>query len=188
MRPLPRSPCCCGAPAAPGVRAGDRLRPRRIRSRPCSDRPALEFARLRAHRDASLMQLAALFGVYALSLIAVLFFASPFAIWAPKARGSRGPKRTPLLALFLLHALALGAAWGRARLANADVGTTDVRFASCRPMSIRPINGVPRTRRDLRRLYRSHQIRRRQRGSTASSSWSGRRRRCRFCSPIPPRR
>ena len=75
-----------------------------------------------------MMQLAAIFGVYALSLLAVLLFASPFAIWAPQGSGLARPKGTALLTLAFCIALALGAAWGAARLANGDAGSTGVRL------------------------------------------------------------
>lgn len=72
-----------------------------------------------------LMQLAALFGVYALSLVAVLLFAAPAAIWNAKGRRSRG---AALLAGILFVLLGLGYVWGERRLASAPEGTTDVRL------------------------------------------------------------
>jgi apolipoprotein N-acyltransferase len=75
-----------------------------------------------------MMQAAAIFGVYALSLLAVLLFASPFAIWTPQAAGLARPKGTALLALACSIALALGAAWGAARLHNGETATTGVRL------------------------------------------------------------
>ncbi|HVQ11267.1 MAG TPA: apolipoprotein N-acyltransferase [Methyloceanibacter sp.] len=75
-----------------------------------------------------MMQLAAIFGVYALSLLAVLLFASPFAIWAPQGSGLARPKGTALLTLAFCIALALAAVWGQARLANGDAGSTGVRL------------------------------------------------------------
>jgi apolipoprotein N-acyltransferase len=74
------------------------------------------------------MQAAAIFGVYALSLFAVLLFASPFAIWAPHGSGLARPKATALLTLGFAVALALGAAWGAARLQNAEASSTGVRL------------------------------------------------------------
>jgi apolipoprotein N-acyltransferase len=71
-----------------------------------------------------LMQLAALFGVYALSLVAVLLFAAPAAIWNANGR-SRG---AALLAGILFVLLGLGYVWGERRLASAPEGTTDVRL------------------------------------------------------------
>ena len=70
-----------------------------------------------------LMQLAALFGVYALSLVAVLLFAAPAAIWSPNGARSRG---AVLLAGLLLALLGLGYLWGDRRLAAAPESTTDV--------------------------------------------------------------
>jgi apolipoprotein N-acyltransferase len=75
-----------------------------------------------------MMQTAAIFGVYALSLLAVLLFASPFAIWAPQGSGLARPKGTALLTLAFSVALALGAAWGAARLQSANTASTGVRL------------------------------------------------------------
>ena len=51
-----------------------------------------------------MMQLAALVGIYALSLVAVLLFASPFAIWAPSGSGLARRNASMLLTLALLVA------------------------------------------------------------------------------------
>jgi apolipoprotein N-acyltransferase len=75
-----------------------------------------------------MMQLAAIFGVYALSLLAVLLFASPFAIWAPEGSGLARPKSGRVLALFLLLALALGTVWGERRLAGDAGATTNLKL------------------------------------------------------------
>jgi apolipoprotein N-acyltransferase len=75
-----------------------------------------------------MMQTAAIFGVYALSLLAALLFASPFAIWAPQGSGLARPKGTALLTLVFSVALALGAAWGAARLQSANTASTGVRL------------------------------------------------------------
>lgn len=72
-----------------------------------------------------LMQLAALFGVYALSLVAVLLFAAPAAIWNANGRRSKG---TVVLAAILFVLLGLGYVWGDWRLAAAPEGTTGVRL------------------------------------------------------------
>jgi len=72
-----------------------------------------------------MMQAASIFGAYGLSLLAVLLFAGPFAILAPQGSGLAGTKVTALVALALSLTLALGAAWGNARLADAapaDIG------------------------------------------------------------------
>jgi apolipoprotein N-acyltransferase len=75
-----------------------------------------------------LMQLAAIFGVYALSLLAVLLFASPFAIVAPEGSGLARRGSTNLLALLLLIALGLGAIWGEWRLAGDNGATTGLKL------------------------------------------------------------
>jgi apolipoprotein N-acyltransferase len=78
--------------------------------------------------NAPLMQLAALFGVYALSLLAVLLFVSPAAIWAPDGSSRTGRKVTATLAAALLVALGLGYVWGERRLAQAEPTNTQVRL------------------------------------------------------------
>jgi apolipoprotein N-acyltransferase len=75
-----------------------------------------------------MMQLAALFGVYALSLIAVLLFASPAAIAAPEGSNLAGDRGAVALASTLLVLLGLGALWGERRLVEADSGSTGVRL------------------------------------------------------------
>ncbi|HXE03813.1 MAG TPA: apolipoprotein N-acyltransferase [Methyloceanibacter sp.] len=75
-----------------------------------------------------MMQAASIFGVYALSLLALLLFASFFAIWAPQGSGLARPISTALVALFFSVALASGAMWGEARLASAGAATTGVRL------------------------------------------------------------
>ncbi|MGA7456340.1 MAG: apolipoprotein N-acyltransferase [Methyloceanibacter sp.] len=75
-----------------------------------------------------LMQLAALLGVYALSLLAVLLFASPFAIFAPRDTGLGGGKGSIALACTLLLLLGLGYVWGERRLAGAPQTSTDIRL------------------------------------------------------------
>jgi apolipoprotein N-acyltransferase len=72
-----------------------------------------------------LMQLAALLGVYALSVVAVLLFAAPAAIWSAARAPSKG---TAALAAILLIALGLGALWGERRLAAAPFEETGVRL------------------------------------------------------------
>lgn len=74
-----------------------------------------------------LMQLASLFGVYALSLIAVLVFACPAAIFAPVDSRRAGRKGTAALAASLLLLLGLGYLWGEQRLA-APQESTGVRL------------------------------------------------------------
>jgi apolipoprotein N-acyltransferase len=74
-----------------------------------------------------IMQAASVFGVYALSLLAVLLFASLFAIWAPSGSGLARTNSTALIALAFSIALALGAIWGAARL-HHEVAMTDIRL------------------------------------------------------------
>ena len=73
------------------------------------------------------MQLAALLGVYALSLIAVLLFASPASFFAPAGSGLAGRWPSAALAALMLAALGLGYVWGEQRLASAEVSDTGVR-------------------------------------------------------------
>ncbi len=75
-----------------------------------------------------MMQLSALFGAYALSLVAVLLFAGPFAIWAPRGSGLARPKSATALALTLLVSLGAGALWGERRLATAEVANTSLKL------------------------------------------------------------
>ena len=75
-----------------------------------------------------LMQLAALLGVYALSLLAVILFAGPLAIFAPRDSGLSGGKGGIALAFTLLLLLGLGYVWGERRLAGAPHVSTDIRL------------------------------------------------------------
>ena len=78
--------------------------------------------------NAGLMQLASIFGVYALSLIAVLVFSSPATIVTPTGSRLAAPKSAAAMAGLLLVLLALGYAWGERRLNSAGVATTDIRL------------------------------------------------------------
>jgi apolipoprotein N-acyltransferase len=78
--------------------------------------------------NAGLMQLASVFGVYALSLIAVLVFASPACIVTPTGSRLAAPKSAAAMAALLLVVLALGYAWGARRLEHAGIATTDIRL------------------------------------------------------------
>ena len=73
--------------------------------------------------DLSLMQLAALFGVYAATVFAVLLFASPAVIW-----GSGGVRSRGATILTCLFAILLGVSyvWGGMRVADAPDAPTDV--------------------------------------------------------------
>ncbi len=75
-----------------------------------------------------LMQLAALLGVYALSLLAVLLFASPAAMVAPAGSQLGGGKGTVALALLLVALLGLGYGWGERRLTAAPLASTGLRL------------------------------------------------------------
>ena len=77
---------------------------------------------------ASMMQLAALFGVYALSLLAVLLFASPAAIAAPEGSNLGGGKGAMALTALLLALLGAGTVWGERRLAHAEHTSTGIRL------------------------------------------------------------
>ena len=75
----------------------------------------------------AMMQIASLFGVYALSLLAVLLFVSPAAIAAPEGSGLGGGNGTIALAASLLLLLGAGALWGERRLAHADGAGTGIK-------------------------------------------------------------
>ena len=75
-----------------------------------------------------LMQLAALFGVYALSLLAVLLFAAPATIFAPSQSGLAKGRGTFALAALLLVLLVAGYGWGERRLQAAGLDNTNVRL------------------------------------------------------------
>lgn len=75
-----------------------------------------------------LMQLAALFGVYTLSLLAVILFAAPAAVWAPRASKLAGGRSGAALALSFIILLGAGFVWGERRLAGADPASTDIRL------------------------------------------------------------
>ena len=75
-----------------------------------------------------LMQLASLFGVYALSLLAVLLFAAPGAIFAPSQSRLAGGAGTVALAGLLLLLVALGYGWGERRLSRAGLDSTGLRL------------------------------------------------------------
>jgi apolipoprotein N-acyltransferase len=75
-----------------------------------------------------LMQLAALFGVYALSLFAVLLFAAPATIFAPSQSGLAKGRGTFTLAALLLVLLVAGYGWGERRLQAAGRDNTNIRL------------------------------------------------------------
>ncbi|HKB00394.1 MAG TPA: apolipoprotein N-acyltransferase [Methyloceanibacter sp.] len=74
-----------------------------------------------------LMQLASLFGVYALSLVAVLLFAAPATIFAPSHSGLARGRGTFALAALLLVLLVAGYDWGERRLQAAGLDNTNIR-------------------------------------------------------------
>ena len=75
-----------------------------------------------------LTQLASLFGGYALSLLSVLLFASPAAIFAPAGSTLAAPRSAGVLVSVLLLLLGTGFLWGKQRLETADNRSTDVRL------------------------------------------------------------
>jgi apolipoprotein N-acyltransferase len=76
----------------------------------------------------AMMQMASLFGVYALSLLAVLLFASPAAVVAPRDSELAGGKGVIALAAVLLLLLGAATWWGEQRLAHADKTGTGIRI------------------------------------------------------------
>ena len=75
-----------------------------------------------------LMQIASLFGVYALSLLAVLLFASPAAILAPTGSKLAAPRSAVAFACVLILLLGAGFVWGKQRLASGERTGTDIRL------------------------------------------------------------
>ncbi len=78
-----------------------------------------------------LMQLASLFGVYSLSLLAVLFFAAPAAIFSARTQGgSEGThgKGAAQLCIFLFALLIASYVWGSFRLMTEPGEATDLRL------------------------------------------------------------
>lgn len=75
-----------------------------------------------------LMQLASLFGVYVLSLLAVILFAAPAAILAPTETDLAGRKGSAAVALLVVLLLGLGYVWGGQRLSAAPQDSTAVRL------------------------------------------------------------
>jgi apolipoprotein N-acyltransferase len=75
-----------------------------------------------------LMQLASLFGIYALSLLAVLLFAAPATIFAPSQSGLAKGRGTFALAALLLVLLVAGYGWGERRLQAAGLDNTNIRL------------------------------------------------------------
>ncbi len=75
----------------------------------------------------AMMQLASLFGVYALSLLAALLFVSPAAIAAPEGSNLGGGRAAIALAASLLLLLGAGTVWGAQRLARAHPGGTGIK-------------------------------------------------------------
>ena len=75
-----------------------------------------------------LMQLASLFGIYALTLLAVLFFTAPAAIFAPADQRLAPSRGAVVLAGLLVALLAIGYGWGVQRLASAETESTGLRL------------------------------------------------------------
>ena len=174
----------------PGVRARHRLRTRRVCPRPCADRASLEPDRLCACSvTCGMMQLASLFGVYALE---------------PARRSAvRGPCRDLHAGGLALHAVPRNDPAHRRSLDRTrrrrPVGRTGgsptprvpapVSALAHRPGRYRSGRKVAsrEQRRDLHRLSRPRPSRGRL-GWTASRSSCGRRPRCRSFSPSRQRR
>ncbi|MDJ0512261.1 MAG: apolipoprotein N-acyltransferase [Methyloceanibacter sp.] len=80
--------------------------------------------------DTASMQLAAVLGVYAITVLAVLLFAAPAAIWDGEDRHNLG---TVLLTGVLLTMFGGSYVWGSVRLANAPDASSDVRLRLVQP-------------------------------------------------------
>lgn len=81
----------------------------------------------------SMMQLAALFGVYALSVLAVAIFAGPFAVFAAPGSSAHGRRSALICAVSLLVLLGLGTAWGAHRLATHKTRFTHITLRIVQP-------------------------------------------------------
>ena len=82
----------------------------------------------------AMMQWASVFGVYALTLIAVALFIVPAALLEPGCEGQKVPASARAYALVMLAVLAGGWAWGSARLENAQTSSpTGVRLRVVQP-------------------------------------------------------
>lgn len=102
----------------------------------------------------SLMQTASIFGVYALTLFAVLLFAMPSLEWsAPAVAETRSAlRRAAPLAMFVL--LGAGALWGYQRLAHAEVRFVDgVRMRIVQPNIPQKEKWVPENRAAIFQRY-----------------------------------
>ena len=136
-----------------------------------------------------MMQAAAIFGVYALEPPCASTVRQPLRhLVRRKALASARPSSTALRRSASSRcALASGAMWGAARLAERRCRPPPAcGSASSRPMSIRPTNGARRTApRSSTPISISPSPAAALKGSTASRSWSGRRRRFPSSSPTP---
>ncbi|MFD0988091.1 apolipoprotein N-acyltransferase [Methyloligella solikamskensis] len=75
-----------------------------------------------------MMQMAALFGVYGLTVLAALLFAAPAACFAPGGSSFQGRRSAGALALCLLLLLGAGVTWGAWRLDTTPVPMTDTKL------------------------------------------------------------
>ncbi len=80
-----------------------------------------------------LMQLASIFGVYALSVLAVLVFAAPAAMASPGGPALAGRSTSVPLTLIMLGLLGAGAGWGSWRLDHAKDGDTGLHIRIVQP-------------------------------------------------------
>ncbi|ODS01693.1 hypothetical protein AUC69_05390 [Methyloceanibacter superfactus] len=92
--------------------------------------------------EGPMMQIAALLGVYALSLVAVALFTAPAAIWSASEPPSKGAPHLPSACLWRSRSAMYGAtgAWRQPPIRKRGCDC-----ASSKRISTRPANGVPRT-------------------------------------------
>jgi apolipoprotein N-acyltransferase len=82
-----------------------------------------------AFGNSPVLQLSSVVGAYGMTVLALLLFATPATIWAPKGSGLAGGKWSAAASTALILLLGAGYLWGTQRLTNAqDLPPTDLRL------------------------------------------------------------